>query len=376
MTRLEQWIEVAVRDPQARRLTDLLLAVLVVAMLVTMELSKGQEVAPYHVLLLGLMLVYGFRVWPPVPTLLVTLAVTVATGAIMLRHHYYGYINAGELVEVPLNSLLFLVMAWHAHRRIAAHREVERMAEQRRSEFEWQREFLRDASHAIRTPVTIARGHLELLEDALSDPVSREDLDIAQRQLNRMTALSNRLLALARLDSGHPVRPIPVDLGDLVDEVGRNWAAGADRRWERACAVTGTIRADPEWLQLALDAVIENAVHFTEPGDRIRLTCHETAQELVVTVADAGPGIADEDLPHVFERFWHRRPPDGPMGSGLGLPMAQAAVQAHGGRVTAGRSADGGALFELRLPRQKLTPSPAAGSPSLGMTAVAERTQS
>ncbi|MBB5788943.1 sensor histidine kinase [Jiangella mangrovi] len=346
-----------------RRLTDLLLAVLVVAMLVMMELSKGQEVAPYHVLLLGLMLVYGFRVWPPVPTLLVALAVTLATGAIMLRHHHYGYIHAGELVEVPLNSLLFLVMAWHAHRRVAAQREVERMAEQRRTEFERQREFLRDASHAIRTPVAIARGNLELLGRVVSDPVSREDLEIAQRQLDRMTALSNRLLALAKLDSGHSVRPVTVDLAELVDEVGRNWAAGADREWERACAVTGTIQADPEWLQLALDAIIENAVHFTEPGDRIRLTCHETAYELVVTIADSGPGIADEDLPHVFGRFWHRRPPDGPMGSGLGLAMAQAAVQAHGGRVTAGRSADGGALFELRLPRQpQLTPS-APGAP-------------
>lgn len=366
--RIERWATAAGRGPGPYHLTDILLGVFILGMLVAMVLSKGHD-APYQVLFLALTLVYGFRVWALGPTLAVALLITLSTGWIMVRQQLLGYMHEAELAEVPLMPLMFLVMAWHARRRVAAVREVERLADQRQAVVDREREFFRDASHAIRTPVTIARGHLELLESAVEGPLAREDLEIAMRQLDRMSALSNRLLALARLDAGAAVRCVPLDVANLVDEVGRNWTNSADRDWVVDCAPTGLVQADPEWLELALDAVIENAVHFTGPGDRIRLSCRSDDNLYIIAVADAGPGIATEDLPHVFERFWHRRPAEGPMGSGLGLPMAKAAAHAHHGHITASRSDNGGALFQLVLPRNPATdPPPATDTRALQST--------
>jgi signal transduction histidine kinase len=204
----------------------------------------------------------------------------------------------------------------------------------------------------MRTPVTIALGHLELIEPALGTPESTEDYAIVVRQMDRLSALSTRLLALAKLDSGRALRYFELDLGGFLDDVARNWRESAERDWlfERMPGAH-IIEADRAWLELALDALIENAVHFTAPGERIRLSCERSGTWHVISVADAGPGIRAEDLPHVFERFWHRRPPSAaPMGSGLGLSMAQAAVEAHGGRLVAGSAPEGGALLQVWLP--------------------------
>ncbi|MET7278955.1 HAMP domain-containing sensor histidine kinase [Kribbella sp. NPDC005582] len=338
------------RGLRDNRRTDVLLAIFAVAMLLAMNVMVEREVVPYHLLFLGLTLVYGFRVWPLAPTLIVTALITLVTGWILVAHQLTDGSNRAEWAEIPLMPLLFLAMVWHARRRVAAQREVERMAEQRRDVLAREREFFRDASHAIRTPVTIARGHLELLESAVTDSTARDDLAIALRQLDRMSALSNRLLALARLDAGHAVRRQWLDVGSFLAEIVRNWTTSADRDWQVDPLTTRPAPFDPEWLELAIDAVIENAVHFTGPGDRIQLSCRVEPDRFVISIGDSGPGIDTEDLPHVFERFWHRRPPSGSMGSGLGLPMAQAVAQAHGGQITARTGPLGGALFEITAP--------------------------
>jgi signal transduction histidine kinase len=336
-------------------LIDGLLAVYMVAMLFLMQIMIEREVIPYHLLFLGLTLVYGFRVWPLVPTLLVTLVITAATGWILVSHQLQDGSSRAEWAEIPLMPMLFLAMVWHARRRVAALQQVEVMAEERLAVFDREREFFRDASHAMRTPVTIARGHLELLERVVDGDQPREDLTIVLRQVDRLAALSTRLMALAKLDSGRAVRHRALDLGELLDEVGKNWRDSADRDWVIEPLPPMPVQADPEWLELALDALIENAVHFTTPGGRIRLSSTVSGPWYVIGVADSGPGIRPHDLPHVFERFWHRKSPSAPTGSGLGLPMALATVRAHGGQITASAAPEGGALFELTLPRQ---PSP------------------
>jgi signal transduction histidine kinase len=321
-------------------------------MLVLMQFMVNAEVIPYHFLFLGLTLVYGFRVWPLKPTLLVTLVITVTTGWILVDHQIQDGSSRAELAEVPLMPMLFLAMVWHARRRVAALQQVEVMAEERLAVFDREREFFRDASHAMRTPVTIARGHLELLDPAVSGDQPRKDLATVLRQVDRLAALSTRLMALAKLDSGRAVRVRALDLSEILEEVGKNWRDSADRDWVIQPLAMMPVQADQEWLELALDALIENAVHFTTPGGRIRLSCTVSGPWYVISVADSGPGIRPQDLPHVFERFWHQRPPSMPTGSGLGLPMAQATVHALGGQITASRAPEGGALFELTLPRQ------------------------
>jgi signal transduction histidine kinase len=334
------------------RVIDGLLAVYILAMLALMQVMIEREVIPYHLLFLGLTLVYGFRVWPLKPTLLITFVVTVLTGWILVSHQLRDGSSRAEWAEIPLMPLLFLAMVWHARRRVAAQQQVELMAEERLAVFEREREFFREASHAMRTPVTIAVGHLELLEPILTgDRESAVDYAVVVRQMNRLSALSTRLLALAKLDSGRALRHLELDLGELLAGIGTNWSESADRDWQLDKPAATTITADADWLELAIDALIENAVHFTAQGGRIRLSGNISGPWYVISVADSGPGIRAVDLPHVFERFWHRPPPSvAPMGSGLGLPMAMAAVRAHGGRIIASKVPEGGALFEILLP--------------------------
>jgi signal transduction histidine kinase len=165
-----------------------------------------------------------------------------------------------------------------------------------------------------------------------------------------MASLASRLLSLARLESGSPLHPVGVDVQQLVCEMGENWRAAADRRWEIEAEPVGLVSGDREWLELAVDALIENAVRYTSPGDPIRLSCARRGCHVVLSLSDSGPGFDPADLPSVFDRFWHRRVGDGPTGSGLGLSMAQAAAAAHGGCVRASNARGGGALLELVLP--------------------------
>ena len=334
---------------------DLLLAVFVVAMLIGMVVMPGLETVPYHLMFLVVTIVYGFRVWPMGPTALVIGAITVVTAVIFYSHYLDDRFEAPELSEVPLMPLLLMAMVWHARRRADAQRQVEAMADERQRSLQREREFLRDTSHAIRTPVTIARGHVELIQGSITDPLAYDDSDVVLRQLDRMDSLSTRLLALARLDSGGVVQREVLDLDRFIERVGANWTGAAERDWVLGRTGDGSaspvrVSADGEWLELAVDALVENAVHFTSTADRIELTCRQDGQVGTIIVADSGAGIAPEDLPHVFERFWHRRRPDGMPGSGLGLAMASAAAQAMGGSLCVRSTLGEGACFELSLP--------------------------
>jgi signal transduction histidine kinase len=345
--------------PRAGLLVDVSLAVFIVAMIGLMVRLPGHEAAPFHFIFLALALAYGYRLWPVVPTVTLILTISLMSGWLMVSHANDGLMAKAELAEIPLLPLVLLAMVWHAQRRVTAMRLVEEMARRQQAglaqEREREREFFRDASHAIRTPVTIARGHLELAAmTPLSDRVAA-DLSVALSQLERMSSLSDRLLALARLDSGSAVGFQPTDLAELVRELGTNWSRSADRRWTVSSAETGVVLLDAEWIALAIDALIENAVHFTAAGDEISVTCRVTPHSCAIVVADTGPGIDPEDLAFVFDRFWHRMPPNGPMGSGLGLSMARAAAAAHGGTITA-RNATG-AVFEFTIPRRPSAPS-------------------
>jgi signal transduction histidine kinase len=330
---------------------DVGLAVFVVAMMGLMVALPGHEAAPFHVMFLALAVAYGYRVWPVLPTLALIVAITVPSGWLMWTHASEGVLARAELAEIPLMPMVVGVMVWHAQRRATALRQVEEMAARQLAGLDRQREFFRDASHAIRTPVTIARGHLELASASGLPQSAEEDLSVALSQLDRMSALSNRLLALARLDSGVALRLQPTDLTELVEELGTNWSASADRKWRIRNEETGTVAVDPEWIALAVDALVENAVRFTSTGGTVNLGCRQLETTCVITVSDSGPGVAAEDLPYIFDRFWHRMPPNGPMGSGLGLSMARATATAHGGSLAAHNHPLGGAVFELTLPR-------------------------
>jgi signal transduction histidine kinase len=319
------------------------------------------ETIPFHFVWISLTIVYGFRVWSPPVTFAVLATVIVGTGASILSDAFAGIQLWGELFEVPLMSAMFLAMVWHARRRQAAMRQVEELAETRASLLERQERFLHDASHELRTPVTIARGHLELLRREVPNA---PEVAVALDELGRIEHIVERLLLLANAD-----RPDFVVLGDVeiesfLEDVFMRWSEVAPRTWRLEIDVAGVLRADADALRIALDALLENAVKHTEPHDAIALRAYAAGGEIVIEVADDGCGVPAEAQERIFDRFARA---DGSRtrahgGAGLGLSIADAIAKAHGGRCALLQS-ERGATFALRLPVLPTTGEEPAATP-------------
>src|SRR5512135_35071 len=160
------------------------------ANLVAMSVWPGWETIPFHFVWISLTIVYGYRTWSSRATSWVLAFVVLGTGASILSDAFSGQQLWGELFEVPLMSAMFLAMVWHAQRRQVALAEVQGVSEMRALLLERQERFLHDASHELRTPVTIARGHLELLRREQPDA---PELDVALDELGRMERIVDRL---------------------------------------------------------------------------------------------------------------------------------------------------------------------------------------
>jgi signal transduction histidine kinase len=329
---------------------DIAWGALSAACLGIMIASPTWETIPFHVIWISLTLLYGFRVWSIAKTSAILTAVVLATGASIMSDAFDGYQLWGELFEVPLMSAMFLAMVWHARRRVQALEIVETLAEDRASLLDQEERLLHNVSHELRTPVTIARGHLELLARRLDD--EQPELGIAFDELSRIEQIVDRLLLLARAERPELVTSSDLALVPFLEEVFMRWAGVATRAWQLGAVVDVTLRVDETWLRAALDAVLENAVHHTPDYARIEVSARGEEDFVVISVEDEGVGIADDDLPTIFERFARsdvsRSQRAG--GAGLGLSIVSAIVRAHGGSCTA-RSQEGhGSVFELHFP--------------------------
>jgi two-component system OmpR family sensor kinase len=329
-----------------------------------MLLWPDWETIPFHFVWISLTLVYGFRVWSSAATYSVLSVVILATGVSISADAFAGSQLWGELFEVPLMSAMFLAMVWHARRRQAAIAAAEGVAAVRASLLARQQRFLHDASHELRTPVTIARGHLELLR--WEEPDSPE-LEVALDELARMERIVDRLLLLAKAEQPDLTAFADLDIDSFLSDVFMRWSEVAERAWRLDLDVVGRLRADPEGLRDALDALIENAVKYTEPGAVIELRAHAERDGIVIEVADEGVGVPEEALPRIFDR-WARA--DGARtreqgGAGLGLAIVAAVANAHGGRCTVARlEPEPGTVFRLHLPVQPPTSTEPAAAPA------------
>jgi signal transduction histidine kinase len=319
------------------------------ANVVAMIAWPSWETIPFHFVWISLTIVYGFRVWGTQVTSLILGAVVISTGASIFVDAFEGIQLWGELFEVPLMSAMFLAMVWHARRRQDALGIVERQAAERASLLERQERFLHDASHELRTPVTIARGHLEV--HSRTNGNAAHDIDVALDELQRIEQILERLLLLAKADQPDFVVFEEIDLEPYLEDVFMRWSEIAPRAWNLGPLVAGKLTVDPEGLRAALDALLENAVKYTESGDTIELRSRTAARDVVIEVADGGAGIPLEALAQIFERFARadaaRTRAKG--GVGLGLAIVDAIAKAHGGRCTV-KNSQSGATFALRLP--------------------------
>jgi signal transduction histidine kinase len=333
-----------------RRSVEVAWGVFAAANLVAMALWPGWETIPFHFIWISLTLVYGFRVWRSGATRLTLSLVIVATGTLILQDAYEGEQLWGELFEVPLMSAMFLAMVWHARRRQDALAVAESQAAR-------QERFLHDASHELRTPVTIARGHLEVLRR--TNGKEAPEIDVALDELGRIEQILERLLLLAKADQPDFVVLEDVDLDPFLEDVFVRWSEVAPRAWRLGKLASGKLAVDPEGLRCALDALLENAVKYTEPGDLIELRSNAYGSRVVIELEDGGCGIAEDALAHIWERFARadaaRTRAHG--GVGLGLAIVDAISKAHAGSCTVRIDGDT-TVFSLSFPRFQATARP------------------
>ena len=312
------------------------------------------ETIPFHFVWVSLTIVYGYRVWTGRTTAAVLVAVSFVTGAALA----FAVVRSGqgfdEVAEVPLMAAMFVAMVWHARRRQAAVEDARRMAENEHGLLERQRGFVRDASHELRTPITIALGHAELLRGAVTDPQAIRDADVVLDELGRLSRLSERLLLLASAEHADLLTIHDVDPASLAEETLRRWRPTVPRRWDLRVDLDAgtTVPADADRLRDALDALIENSLHATSEGDEISVGARARGRDLVLEVTDGGAGIDPERLPFLFERFSRADEPRTRQagGTGLGLPIVKAIAEAHGGTVEAESWPGRGTSIRLVLP--------------------------
>jgi two-component system, OmpR family, sensor kinase len=216
--------------------------------------------------------------------------------------------------------------------------------------FASQKSFISDAGHELRTPITIIRGHLDVMGD---DPEERrETLDLVRDELDRMSRLVNDLLLLAKATRPDFLQPETLDLDDLTRELYAKASALAQRDWRLSAVGNGRIVADRQRVTQAVMNLSQNAVTHTLDGDAVELGSELRNGRVRLWVKDTGPGVPVHEQARIFERFVRLdRAPAGE-GAGLGLAITRAVAEAHGGRVELDSRPGSGARFTVILPTE------------------------
>lgn len=218
------------------------------------------------------------------------------------------------------------------------------------------RSFMADISHELRTPLAVIRAEIEAIQDGIR-PASPQSLAAAHREVGRLGKLIDDLHDLSLTDAGAPAyRHDLLDLSTVLKTTldamaGRLAAAGLQLQ----CSVSGApliVRGDEARLQQLFTNLLENSLRYTWPGGRVRIHCAGLGDDIVVVVEDSKPGVPDDMLEHVFDRFYRvdasRNRASG--GSGLGLAICRNIVEAHNGRIVSAASPLGGLSISIQFP--------------------------
>jgi signal transduction histidine kinase len=230
-------------------------------------------------------------------------------------------------------------------------RTFNEMLDRLQSAFVTQREFLNDIGHELKTPITIIRGHLEVMGNTPED--HRETKKIALDELQRMNRLISDLMLLAKSEQPDFLYLEVVDICSLTEEIYGKVTAIADRNWQLDTVATGKIVVDCQRLIQAITNLAQNATKYTEPEDIIAIGSAINNNYLYLWVRDTGQGIPEVDKDRIFKRFQTGTHNCGHSTTGLGLSIVTAIAQAHGGKVRLSSSVDRGSEFTLVLPLTK-----------------------
>lgn len=248
--------------------------------------------------------------------------------------------------------LLALLVFWWGQR--ARYRRI--LAVQRAATIEDRRRFLQRLDHELKNPLMAIRAGLANFSDAPSARARHAALSSVESQTVRLSRLIGDLRKIAELET-RPLERGPVDLTGLLREVielAREKPEAASRHIllsvPQAPWPLPTISGDWDLIFLALYNLVENALKYTRPDDTIEIRAREDGPMVVVDVADTGPGIDAEDMPHVWEELYRGRGARGTAGSGLGLALVKAVAERHGGQVRLHSRPGRGTVFTLQLP--------------------------
>jgi len=216
--------------------------------------------------------------------------------------------------------------------------------------FSAQRQFLDDASHELRAPLTVIRGHVELLE-LEADPEERNaTITLITNEIERMSRIVEDLLLLAKADRPDFFTMKPVDIAELTTDVYRKAAVLCTREWQLESTAIAVITADGQRLTQAMMQLAQNACEHTDDSASIRIGSRVEEGLVRLWVHDSGSGVPPADAERIFERFV--KGPDRPDGSGLGLAIVAAIAKAHDGHARVSPDSGVGARFELIIPSQ------------------------
>ena len=330
------------------RVLFVLLALTGVGNLGLMYLLPGAETIPFHLVWISLSIVYGLTAWRLAYMAIVLAIVAATTGYVLVHHVNQGVIRWEETTEVPLMTAVFVVMVWHVRRRQQMTAQVARLAESEHRRAESRDRFVRLASHELRTPITIARGYTEVVRARATDPGVQEDTRIVLEELDRLAGITQRLVTLMQMDV--PFVQHAQDADAVLSRVVLRWRPAADRRWEVRSSI-GEASFNLDRLEAALDCLLENAVKFTRPGDRIEVVGSCTGDGWTISVIDTGAGISPERLAALTEESPNGKPDATATGTGLGLAIVRAVVRSLQGHMEITSVRGTGTTVTLRFPR-------------------------
>ena len=346
MTRPDRW------PWSARRFLwiDVAWGIFALLNLVAIYVFAGWETVPFHFIWVSLTILYGFRVWRMTSTLVLLGVIIVATGVPIAIDISRNAQPLGEITEVPLMSAMFLAMVWHARRRPSVTEQMKRVSDANLRLLERERRFIQNASHELRTPITVAIGHAELLHRATDPKRMAADARVVVEELMRLRRLSDRLLLLAAAEDPDFLHKKPIEVEPILVNALHRWSP-TPRQWRLGTTHEVAIDADADRLALAIDALIENAVKHTTPDDWIELSVRRT-HGVEITVADSGKGIPPEDLDRIFERFVRSDASrqGATEGHGLGLAIVKTIAEAHGGTLGVRSKVGKGTELTISLP--------------------------
>lgn len=218
------------------------------------------------------------------------------------------------------------------------------------------RRFLRRLDHELKNPLTAIRAGLANISEAPSDKSRQEALNSVEAQALRLSRLAADLRKLAELET-RPVESSPVDIVSMLQEafsMVQDQPEAGDRRLAltlpQAPWPLPKVSGDQDLLFLAMHNLLDNAIKFTRPGDTVEVRAFEDGSTVVVEIADTGPGIPEDEIPHVWEELYRGQSARGVPGSGLGLALVRAIADRHKGQVNLRSRSGQGTVFTLRLP--------------------------